>query len=447
MNNNYDIIIIGGGISGLYTALKLSEIFKVLLVDDRNYIGGRIVTFYDKINNKNIKYEIGAGRFNDRHKLLLKLIKEFKLTQIPLPTSVNNQYLQVSNDKLVYIDYNCSQIFTDKIKELIKYAKKLSKNKLQSMTFDELIIEYFKSKELMIQLKNIFGYDAEFSILNAYDAIRSFKKDFLVSKFYIIEEGFSELCYRMSKKIKQNGSLIINNTIVQNVIYDEMSKKYNCTIELKYNPMYHTKNTIDIKKTIKIIQNKIFNVNVNKVIFCIKPRQLQKFKILSSLNVHINSVIPSELIRVYAIYPKNNITKKVWFYGLPKITTNNQLRQIIPINYKTGLIMISYVDYKDCDIIKKKYKQNKLKSFIHSNLNILFPNLDIPNPTFFKYYYWKEGAHYWKKNINSDIISNKMIKPFDNKEIYIGGEGFSQNQAWVEGGLETSNKILNKLIK
>ena len=63
--------IIGGGISGLYCALQLSKKHKVILFDERSYIGGRIYT-------KN-HLEMGAARFNDTHKILLSLIKKCSL--------------------------------------------------------------------------------------------------------------------------------------------------------------------------------------------------------------------------------------------------------------------------------------------------------------------------------------------------------------------------------
>ena len=40
----FDVIIIGGGMAGLNAALKLSKKNKILLLDNRNYLGGRIIT-------------------------------------------------------------------------------------------------------------------------------------------------------------------------------------------------------------------------------------------------------------------------------------------------------------------------------------------------------------------------------------------------------------------
>ena len=64
-NYDYDIIIIGGGISGLFTAYKLSETNKnIILFESSNSLGGKIVT----INKGNgISYEAGAARFHHSH--------------------------------------------------------------------------------------------------------------------------------------------------------------------------------------------------------------------------------------------------------------------------------------------------------------------------------------------------------------------------------------------
>ena len=46
--NNYDLVIIGGGISGIYTLYKLSKTFpqlKILLLESGERYGGRIYSY------------------------------------------------------------------------------------------------------------------------------------------------------------------------------------------------------------------------------------------------------------------------------------------------------------------------------------------------------------------------------------------------------------------
>ena len=71
-NYDYDIIIIGGGIAGLFTAYKLSQTNKnIILFESSNKLGGKIKT----IKNENISYEAGAARFHKSHEKKEKIVK------------------------------------------------------------------------------------------------------------------------------------------------------------------------------------------------------------------------------------------------------------------------------------------------------------------------------------------------------------------------------------
>lgn len=79
-----DIVIIGGGIAGLYAYYHLlneNKNMKIQLFEKENYFGGRIKTVVKKINGKKYQYEAGAGRLNKNHHLFLHLIKELNLTK------------------------------------------------------------------------------------------------------------------------------------------------------------------------------------------------------------------------------------------------------------------------------------------------------------------------------------------------------------------------------
>jgi len=73
-----EVIIIGGGIAGLNTAYKLIQKnpkMQITILEKYNYIGGRINTFVSKY----MKIEAGAGRFNNKNKLLMNLLRDFGL--------------------------------------------------------------------------------------------------------------------------------------------------------------------------------------------------------------------------------------------------------------------------------------------------------------------------------------------------------------------------------
>ena len=74
----YDTVIVGGGIAGLYRAyclLRRTPDSKLLLVEKRPDLGGRIYTYKDDT----MMVEAGAGRFSNQHKRLWKLIHDLGL--------------------------------------------------------------------------------------------------------------------------------------------------------------------------------------------------------------------------------------------------------------------------------------------------------------------------------------------------------------------------------
>ena len=76
--NNYDIIILGGGISGLYLAYELSKTGKtILLIEKTNRYGGRMYTE----ERGDITYECGAARFHSTHTNLIKLLDELDFNE------------------------------------------------------------------------------------------------------------------------------------------------------------------------------------------------------------------------------------------------------------------------------------------------------------------------------------------------------------------------------
>ena len=90
-NYNYDIIIIGGGITGVFLSYKLCETdLKIMLIETTERLGGRVNT----IKKDGIQYEAGAARFHSSHSKLLTLIDELGLSKNKMKLSKNSSYNQ-----------------------------------------------------------------------------------------------------------------------------------------------------------------------------------------------------------------------------------------------------------------------------------------------------------------------------------------------------------------
>ena len=83
---SYDIIILGGGIAGIYTFYQLiknkNPIFsqkRILLLEKTGRLGGRVYSINPYKNHPEDIIEAGAGRFSQKHILLNKLIRDLNL--------------------------------------------------------------------------------------------------------------------------------------------------------------------------------------------------------------------------------------------------------------------------------------------------------------------------------------------------------------------------------
>jgi hypothetical protein len=123
------------------------------------------------------------------------------------------------------------------------------------------------------------------------------------------------------------------------------------------------------------------------------------------------------------------------------------LQKIIPMDPDNGVYMIAYNDNKSSKYLKKwlentEENRAKLCMLIKKSLGI---------PTEIKIYlsnivefYWNIGTHYYtplnqKKYKNRNIFIKNAQNPTEG--ILVVGESVSTNQGWVEGALESVERI------
>ncbi len=429
-----DITIIGGGISGLYFLYKYllkkkkNEKIKIGLYEKNNYFGGRIFTFYTKINNYNFRFETGAARLcKEKHKRFYNLILKMGLKKYLIKGSAKIHFIPSTNDyltnkDLLKISKKSPYVYINKV---LLLSKLYSKNVLMKYSFIEFVTKYrILSKNQIQYLRDSFGYSAEIESMNAFNALHMFRTDLNKKyNYYSLKCGLSKLIEKMILKIKMLG------------------RKKNCVINLYKNS--------EIKNLKYNEKENIFIGNVNnkkicsKKVFCaIQQTSLLKLPILKPFYKTLrNSIQLKSLCRIYMIFKDGS-----WMSDLKKITTNTHNRYLIPLNVKKGSVMISYTDSKYANHLNnyyKKYGKKRLEKYIlESWENTLLRN--IPEPIFTKVCYWKEGVAMWNRKINSIQVHKMLQKPFMNKDLYISGENYSLNQAWIEGGLQNSDEILSK---
>ena len=376
------IAIIGGGISGLYLAYKLSREHQVDIYEKSERLGGRIRS----LEKDDMTLETGAGRINQTHKRVWKIIKELRL---------EDEVIKMPATTIKYVKDGKSQKNPSaSLKELIKLSGSFSKTYLKTVNFDFFARSHFQDS-VVDDMMYSFGYDSEFLNYNAYDALKSMKNDLSDDNvYYVFKHGLSTLVSTLVSALDSRVKIHMNHQINSKIDLDKLPH--------------------------------------DKIITCVTSNDLKAFDISTD-------AVGNPLARVYAKFPT-----PAWFKGIGKVTTNNQIRQFIPIDSEKGIAMASYCTDKWAE------NWNNLsdpRECLMHNLRKTFPKINnIPDPEWVSLHYWEIGAHAWttRARENPRLVKNKN-KASD--RVFVSGEVVSMNHhGWIEGALEAADETLKLFV-
>lgn len=409
----YDVIVIGGGISGLTTCIAcVQHGQRVLLIERNSRLGGRLLT----VQRGNIKYEAGAGRVSTNHTRTLALLQAFHMHVAPIPT--RREYR--SQDKGFKPTRSPTHALLRKVFEA---ATKVPEHTLRNLSFGYFCTSILGSNAAS-QLVQSFGYNAEFEMMNAWDGLEMFRRDFGNRTQYVTcVEGFSELIRRMVSYLLNTGlvTIVTEHTAVGWKQHHNHMSVHCKTSEQKDRRYY------------------------GRAIVCSIPKDdLHVFTWSKQQHAWLSSVSAVPLHRIYGRFPVSQ--GNTWFSQIPITTTTNPIRQFIPIQPQKGLTMISY---SDAMYAQQWHQQQNLQAELLNQLHVVFPEVGkIPPPLWVESHYWPAGVHMWKPGVHSQQVHDKLLQPYGkNVPWFLIGESYSLHQAWIEGCLETVEEILPILFQ
>ena len=392
----YDYIIVGGGLSGLYSAYKLlkeNPDLKILILERNRNVGGRIDT-QDGL-------EAGAGRFHENQPLIMGLIRELGLAQhmVPIETYehfIMNKQLHTMEPVDKIIDY------------VITKSNKTNKNTLKNMVFLDYVKQVLSDTDSAFLL-DFYGYSSELTNMNAYDTINLMKNHLNHdTQFYTLKGGLSQIIRELTKRI--DAKIMVHRRVVD-IQYNGETEQFEITCD-------------EIKKRYK----------AKKCICAVTKETLLKLTIFKPIYKVLQLIETLPLCRIYAKFP---IT---WFKGMPSVTTNNNLRIMIPIDEPSGLIMMSYTDNKYARFWKRLLDKDGIDVLNreHQRLIKKTTGLDVPIPQDTKVYYWEHGVVYFNPGFDSETMLQQIRHPIPQIPLYVCGENYSEfNNQWMEGALDT----------
>jgi hypothetical protein len=317
------------------------------------------------------------------------------------------------------------------IAKIILASKGESIEKLQKISFIDYAKKVLNNDAEIKLILDAFGYYSELVIMNAHDAIQLMDLLGPLNQFFVLDGGLSQIIDALVLRLNNKYVKILKNKHVFDIVLKMDENSFDDKV------LFHV-----------FIQENIRPVIAKTCICALPSNALNKFKISHYFSSLLKQVHCAPLCRIYSKFPLEN--GDVWFKGMPKMTTNNNLRMIIPVSEKDGIIMISYTDNKFAKYWKRvfdKYGVDGVDSRV-AKLIKESTGIDIPKPIKTKVCYWGCGVGYWGVGANSKDTSRAILKPFYDFSFYICGEHFSEKyQQWMEGALETSENVIADIVK
>jgi len=416
--NTVDVIIIGGGIAGLYAAYQIKRIapanttFLILEKNPKKWMGGRAGN--EMFYGADVVVGAGVGRKKKDH-ALIKLLKDTKTHYSEFESTRNYATFQPVDIMLLM--------------RTLKTEYKKHPDRHQDKTFKEFFIDILGNdsyKEFVLTT----GY-TDFENADIYETLYHYGMDDNVSGWAALHIPWNELTEGL---------------------YEEIGAEHFrfSTEVVKIEPTVAT-TTPASRFNITTTNNKTYHAN--KVVVATTIQGVKKFVPGASAPTSLYQQIHGQpFLIVYAKFDRAS-TELMKKYVQTFTVVPGPLQKLIPMDPDKGVYMIAYTDNQHAKFLKAKgalentaEAREMYSKWIQNALGI--PKNDTPlNITAIRDYYWNDGTHYYTP-LNTREYKNRpeFIRNAQNpmKGMVVVGEMVSRHQGWVEGALESVDAVITR---
>ena len=409
----YDVIIIGTGMSGLYSAYKIKQYapktkFLILEQYKKEWVGGR--TSNEMFYGTRVVTGAGIGRL-DKNPLLIHLMKQLKIKYKPY-NSIMDYSKTVENP-------------VDLVK-IIKFLRKEYKNHpdSQNLTFGQFS-KKFLGPELYQDFRISAGY-TDYENADTKETLYNYGMDDNQTGWTALNIPWREMVLTLCDKIGWEHFRFSQKVTSIQKIQDSCIFQ----IETEKGENYYT-NRVILATTIVSIQKLVPGASDKNSIY--QEIHGQPFLRLYGKFDKKSALIMNEYVKHYTKVP-------------------GPLQKIIPMNAEKGVYMIAYSDNANALALKPYLENTEENRMIFSRL--LEKALGIPSNSLhliaIKDFYWPIGTHYFEplplgKDTNfrnRDEFLKAIQHPEDG--FLVVGEAVSRYQGWTEGALESVEAVVTK---
>ena len=411
----YDIIIVGSGIAGLYSAYNIKKLspktsYLILEKYKKKWIGGRMnnETFY----GVQIVTGAGVGR-NDTNPLLIKLMKD----------------LHVHYDKSISV-MKYSKLLPqhsefDPVKVIDYLKKEYNKNPgpYQKMTFKNFATQILG--DVNYKLFTIYAGYTDYDGADVYETLYNYGMDDNKGGWPILYIPWKELVQHLCEYIGY-GNIKCSNDVVSITQINDHNEP--CLFEIKTDEgNTYFSNKVIVATTISGILKLVHGASNPKSVY--------------------QQIHGQPFLRLYAKFDKksSDILKK---YVTNYTIVPGPLQKIIPMDSDKGVYMIAYSDNENAVMLKNHLKNTFKNRKLYEKL--IEQSLGLPARSLYiieiKDFYWPIGTHYYEPLHGPYKSRDEFVYHAQHPEkgMLVVGEAVSTYQGWSEGALESVENVLTK---
>lgn len=400
MRNNINIVIIGSGIAGLYSAYTIkknypSVSFIILEKHPKKYAGGRIGndTFY----GTEVVRGAGIGR-KDKDVVFQQLLSEL---HIPIHTFQLSCNYAPTVDNVINIDTTMKLLKTEFLKNRISYT---------NLTFSQFAKKVLGLK-LYAQFVETTGY-RDYEKADIWQTLTDYGMDDNKFQSTGFKVDWNELTKRLMEEIGPEHFIFSQNVVRISI---DTNNQYIVETCSKTSTNYYNCHTVIVATTIDTLRT-----------------LFPKHSIYSQIEGQPFIRIYGKFTKQSAIIMQQHVSKMTIVSGI--------LQKIIPINPIKGVYMIAYSDNQNAkELFSLHNNRQELCRLLEKALDLETNELDL---IAIKSYYWHIGTHYYKPLVHTTRKKFIDIAQHPATNIFVVGEVVSRNQGWVEGALQSVNDVL-----
>ena len=422
---NWDLCVIGGGISGLVTAWRVKQAMpsaSVCVFERGPSAGGRVRTNYAPDNNT-VLYERGPWRLNLEHRLVLELVEELGLTTSPLP-STENSFNLISTNPGCLGSPSTAPISSLSSPAVSTWARNVVGGGVLYADHSARATGYGPQ----LQYEAFGG--------NAYRSSSPHEN----AHFVRVNEGLSAIVARLVLALEATGVSVFTNTKVTNISFTNGGYTTTVTerIDNAFSGRVHTS---------------------CKCCLALPPHYITGFDIYEHLKLSATQVSTVPLVHVYAEVDPRYLSSEVGF----GIVHSGLGSQVISSNADNNWMQIAYAGGENANAIQQLNLENPatLKALLLTEVSSALSDIRGDDPSrccvdeFFgtmDVCYWRHAVHTWAPLYGQALgtaswLATVAPHPLKLPGLVIVGEAFSLVQGWMEGALQTSKAAVRELTR